>query len=129
MRALFTSGRLVSMDNAAAREPAGTIHRIHTGSWINGDLAVWAGDADDRRAWRMVAAARQAWEAAGRPESAWRHLAAAEGSDWFWWFGPEHHSEVHEMFDALFREHVSAVWRAIGQSPPADLSRPVSASA
>ncbi len=129
LRALLSSGRLVSMEAAARVAPAGTIHRLHTGSWINGDLGVWAGDADDRRAWRLLAAARRAWEAAGRPESAWRHLAAAEGSDWFWWFGPEHHSEVHELFDALFREHVSAIWRAIGQPVPPELSRPVSTPA
>lgn len=127
MTALFSSGRVVAMEAAAALEPAGTIRRIHTGSWIGGDLAVWAGDADDRRAWRLLAAAREAWESAGRPESAWRHLAAAEGSDWFWWFGPEHHSEVHELFDALFREHVAAIWRAIGQPVPPELSVPVSA--
>ena len=127
MKALFSSGRMIAMEDAAALPPAGIIHRIHTGSWINGDLGVWAGDADDRRAWQLLSAARQAWEEAGRPEEAWRHLAAAEGSDWFWWFGPEHHSEVHELFDALFREHVSAVWRAIGQPIPAVLSEPVTA--
>ncbi|MDG1480572.1 MAG: hypothetical protein P8R54_13325 [Myxococcota bacterium] len=127
MRALFSSGRMVSMETAAARKPAGTITRIHTGSWIGGDLAVWAGDSEDRRAWKLLSAARQAWEAAGCPESAWRHLAAAEGSDWFWWFGPEHHSEVHELFDALFREHVAAIWRAIGQPVPPELAVPVSA--
>ena len=126
MRALFSSGRMVSLDAAAAQPPAGTITRLHTGSWIGGNLAVWAGDADDRRAWALLSAAREAFEAAGRPEAAWRHLAAAEGSDWFWWFGPEHHSEVHELFDALFREHVCAIWRALGQEPPAVLAEPVS---
>ncbi len=126
---LMGSGRLVSMDEAATRPPAGCIQRLHTGSWINGDLAVWAGDAEDRRAWALLCQARQAWEDAGRPEAAWPHLAAAEGSDWFWWFGPEHHSEVHEMFDALFRTHLAAVWEALGHAPPAALSRSVSGPA
>ena len=125
MNALFSSGACVSAGDAAARAPAGAVRRLHTGSWIGGNLAVWAGDASDRRAWRQVAAARAAWEAAGRPEAAWRHLAAAEGSDWFWWFGPEFHTDEHALFDALFRAHLRAAWQAMGQAPPSSLDAPI----
>ena len=125
MRAFFGSGRCVGAEVAAAQVPAGEVHRLHTGSWIGGTLGVWAGDASDRRAWRLVAAAREAWEDAGKPEAAWRHLAAAEGSDWFWWFGPEFHSEEHALFDGLFRTHLRAAWQAMGRQPPAELMQPV----
>lgn len=125
MRAFFGSGRCVGAEVAAAQEPAGTVERLHTGSWIGGHLGVWAGDASDRRAWRLVSAARSAWEEAGRPEAAWRHLAAAEGSDWFWWFGPEFESHEHALFDDLFRTHLKAAWRAMGRTPPETLDQPV----
>lgn len=125
MTALFRSGRCVGAEEAAAQPPAGTVRRLHTGSWIGGTLGVWAGDETDRRAWRHVAAARMAWERAGRPEAAWPHLAAAEGSDWFWWFGPEFHSDEYELFDALFRSHLRAAWLAMGAHPPEVLSVPI----
>ena len=125
LTALLASGQCVSAGEAAARAPAGEVARLHTGSWIGGNLGVWAGDASDRRAWRQVAAARAAWEEAGRPEAAWRHLAAAEGSDWFWWFGPEFHTDEHALFDGLFRAHLQAAWRAMGRRPPETLDVPI----
>ena len=47
----------------------------------------------------------------------WRALAAAEGSDWFWWYGDEHPTEFAVEFDALFRGHLSNVYRHLGQEP------------
>lgn len=79
----------------------------------------------DRAGWRRLAALRAAWEEAGRPESVWPHLRAAEGSDWFWWYGPEHHTEMRDLFDRLFNAHLEAGWRAMGRTPPEELSRPV----
>lgn len=128
LTALCDSGRLVAVGEAVA-SPGGRIHRLHTGSWINGDLRIWAGAPEDRVGWSMVASARRAWEATGCPDAAWPHLAAAEGSDWFWWFGPEFSTENHHLFDGLFRGHLRAAWRAMGLEPPASLFRPVGADA
>ncbi len=125
LRALFGSGRTVSLDEAARLEPAGTIRHLHTGSWINADLHIWAGDAEDRLAWRHLGELRAAWAAAGRPEAAWPSIAAAEGSDWFWWYGPDFHTPFADFFDALFRAHLRAGWRALGQEPPAALDEPI----
>lgn len=125
LKALFASGRCVGAETAAVQAPAGTVLQLHTGSWIDGSLAVWAGDATDRRAWRLLSEARLAWEQAGRPETAWRHIAAAEGSDWFWWFGPEFHTDEHELFDALFRAHVQAIWEATGVQAPSNVFTPI----
>ena len=54
-----------------------------------------------------------------------RHLLAAEGSDWFWWYGEEFETPWAGHFDALFRAHLAAAWRAIGRTPPESLQRPV----
>ncbi len=127
LRTLFQSGRTCSLDEAATVEPAGTIYRLHTGSWINADFNIWAGDVEDRLAWSHLERLRLAWEEAGRPDAAWPFLAAAEGSDWFWWYGPDFHTPFADFFDALFRAHLRAGWRALGQSPPEALSEPIEA--
>jgi alpha-amylase/alpha-mannosidase (GH57 family) len=121
---LFASGRLATVD-AAVEGPTGRVLRLHTGSWIHGDLRIWSGSPEDRAAWALVGHARRSFEALGRPEAAWPHLAAAEGSDWFWWFGPEFSTENHHLFDGLFRAHLRAAWAAMGLVPPASLDRPV----
>jgi len=125
LSSLFGSGRVCSVGDALADMPRGTIHHLHTGSWINADLGIWAGDPMDRAGWRRLARLRAAWDAAGCPDAVWPHLRAAEGSDWFWWYGPEHHTEMRDLFDRLFNKHLAAGWRALGQEPPADLARPV----
>ena len=58
-------------------------------------------------------------EAAGRATEAQRKLALeelfiAEGSDWNWWYGPEHHSANDREFDELYRKHLSNVYQALG---------------
>jgi hypothetical protein len=49
----------------------------------------------------------------------------AEGSDWCWWYGPEHHSAFRAEFDELYRLHLANVYRALGLAPPEELSRPI----
>jgi hypothetical protein len=48
---------------------------------------------------------------------AWRAMVAAEGSDWFWWYGEDHPTEFSEEFDALFRAHLANVYRHLGADP------------
>jgi len=119
--ALFSSGRVTGVEAMAQTPVVGRIDRLHSGSWIGGDFGIWAGDVEDRAAWQRLAAARSAWEQAGRPEEAWPHLAAAEGSDWFWWFGPEFETPVADLFAALFTAHLDAVWRILGTEAEATL--------
>ena len=52
-------------------------------------------------------------------------LLIAEGSDWCWWYGPEHGSENRPEFDKLFRDHLANVYRALGLAPPEELSRSI----
>jgi hypothetical protein len=53
-------------------------------------------------------------------------LLIAEGSDWNWWYGPEHHSANDRDFDELYRKHLSNVYQALGAVPPDYLSQPIS---
>ena len=56
---------------------------------------------------------------------AYEELLIAEGSDWCWWYGPEHDSDNRPEFDRLFRDHLANVYRALGLTPPEELSRPI----
>src|SRR5207245_11276026 len=54
-----------------------------------------------------------------------RSLQAAEGSDWCWWFGPEHSTANDAEFDALYRKHLTAIYLALGQVAPEELAKPI----
>jgi alpha-amylase/alpha-mannosidase (GH57 family) len=113
----------VTMSEAAAA-PARRLDHLFPGSWINGDLYIWAGHRDDHRAWSQLAAARQTFDrhAASVTEAdrtrAFEELLIAEGSDWFWWYGDDHASDHDREFDELFRRHVRNVYSALGLPAP-----------
>ncbi len=100
--------------------------QLHTGSWVDGSLTTWIGDPVKNRAWDLLTAARQTL--ANHPEAtpennpeAWSALYAAEGSDWFWWFGEGHSSNNDAMFDQLFREHLVALYQSLNEQVPSEL--------
>jgi alpha-amylase/alpha-mannosidase (GH57 family) len=106
------------------------LDHIFPGSWINANFDIWIGAEEDNKAWRLLLAARQAYEsAAGVPEEGKRlaleELLISEGSDWNWWYGPEHDSPNRIEFDQIYREHLANVYRALGMTAPAELSHPI----
>ena len=112
----------------AAMGESRPLSSIFSGSWINADFGIWIGHADDRRAWRQLGAAREVLEATQHvlPESrelAWTAVLAAEGSDWFWWYGDDHSSAHDREFDELFRHHLRRCYEALGRPVPEELYR------
>jgi len=119
----------------------GRLQSIFPGSWINGNFGIWIGHPEENLAWDLVAMARAAAVAAspsvaaalesGYPavdpaaEQICRSLYAAEGSDWFWWYGDDHFSPHSDRFDRLFRQHLLNVYRLLGQDPPHQLLEPI----
>ncbi|MGC9503187.1 glycoside hydrolase [Baaleninema sp.] len=106
--------------------------RLHSGSWVDGSFTTWIGDPIKNKAWDMLTRARQTL--ANHPEAteennpeAWEALYAAEGSDWFWWFGEGHSSEQDAIFDRLFREHLGALYHALNEPIPDDVRYPLEA--
>ena len=103
------------------------------GSWINANFNVWVGAPEDNRAWDYLHHAREfyAQNAAratkAQQELAYEELLIAEGSDWNWWYGPEHHSANDRDFDELYRKHLSNIYQALGATPPDYLSQPITA--
>lgn len=125
-----------------AIEKAGSISvskGIFPGSWINANFDVWIGHQEDVTAWNLLADARAAYihatEASKRGEHdapteenlavAFESILAAEGSDWCWWFGPEHSSSNDAEFDELFRKYLTSVYRALRLIAPLALVEPI----
>ena len=101
------------------------------GSWIHANFNVWVGAPEDNRAWDYLYHARNFYaEAAPKADEAKRQLAfeeilIAEGSDWNWWYGPEHHSANDREFDELYRKHLSNIYQLLGSRPPDYLAQPI----
>ena len=64
-------------------------------------------------------------EVLARLSQALESVLAAEGSDWCWWYGPEHGSQNDADFDALYRKHLSEIYRALGEPAPDALAHPI----
>lgn len=105
---------------------------LATGSWIDEpasapgvDLGTWIGEPEENAAWNLLGGARSAYATANADASlvqrARESLFAAEGSDWYWWFGSDQESRNDAAFDELFRAHLKAVYVALGLEPPAAL--------
>jgi alpha-amylase/alpha-mannosidase (GH57 family) len=122
--------RAVTVSEAFALMPQEPLGHIFPGSWIDANFDVWIGAEEDNRAWTQLLRARQTYDAAsGVPEErrrlALEELMIAEGSDWCWWYGPEHDSANRVEFDQLFRSHLANVYRFLNMAPPEELSRPI----
>ncbi len=118
----------------ARRKTFAPLPRLVPGSWINANFNVWIGAPEDNRSWDCLNQARgfYASAAAGvsgpQRELAFEELLIAEGSDWNWWYGPEHHSANDRDFDELYRKHLSNVYHALGSTPPEYLAQPIAAA-
>ena len=123
----------LTVSEAIEREPVREkLSSIVPGSWINANFDVWIGAPEDNLAWDHLSAAHDFFvknAAKASPEQralAKEELLIAEGSDWNWWYGPEHHSANDREFDELYRKHLSNVYHALGAIPPQALSQPIS---
>jgi alpha-amylase/alpha-mannosidase (GH57 family) len=115
------------------------VYELHTGSWIDelgsapgADLGTWIGESEENRGWTLLGQARAELEPQGLLDRlgsgggpAYRALLAAEGSDWFWWFGADQDSGHDPDFDELFRLHLATAYRACGRPVPPSLAIPI----
>jgi alpha-amylase/alpha-mannosidase (GH57 family) len=122
-----TPTEFLDMFGAEAR-----IEKLWAGSWISADYHIWIGEEEENQAWDLLLETRQAVEAYreayGEDErylEALQNIYAAEGSDWFWWYGDDQNSGDDSSFDAIFRNTLKRVYTSLGQEPPAILNVPV----
>jgi alpha-amylase/alpha-mannosidase (GH57 family) len=116
--------------------PQRTIAKLFAGSWINHDFCIWIGHQEDNRSWDYLHDVRDLVMGhieehrdeltTEQIEQAKRSLLIAEGSDWNWWYGEDHSSGMDDLFDQLYRDHLTAACRAVGIEPPGFLRIPIS---
>jgi alpha-amylase/alpha-mannosidase (GH57 family) len=120
-------------DYFARNPPKKSLTTLHTGSWICGNFDIWIGEEEENRAWDRLGEARSFLQARidsgelpeGAKERALQEIYAAEGSDWFWWYGPDFSTENDDLFDELFRQHLKNVYAICGEPTPAQLEAPI----
>jgi hypothetical protein len=107
-----------------------SMSRLWPGSWINANYDTWIGEPEENTAWEYLLHARKDLERAGiaQPDpmadppdqktkawygySAWEEMYAAEGSDWFWWYGSDQTAPGGDRpFDDAFRLHLKNIYR------------------
>jgi alpha-amylase/alpha-mannosidase (GH57 family) len=106
---------------------------LHSGSWIRSDYDIWIGDPEENKGWEWLKETRHFLVerlahhhvSPERAQEAWWEIYAAEGSDWFWWYGPDFTIDTDFLFDELFRLHLQNVYRILGVDPPAHLDVPI----
>jgi alpha-amylase/alpha-mannosidase (GH57 family) len=114
---------------------------IFPASWISANFDVWIGHSEDVRAWELLRDARGAFERAKargglsspfdpsklepQGQRAYEAVLASEGSDWCWWYGPEHASANDADFDRLYRKHLTDIYNALGEPVPDALAQPI----
>jgi alpha-amylase/alpha-mannosidase (GH57 family) len=125
--------RARTVSEALADHGSVSLPRLHSGSWIEASFKIWIGDPVKNRGWNLLLKARERLARAARDgtadaralAAARRLLLAAEGSDWFWWYGEPFSSIEDPIFDELFRAHLEAAWRALGEEPPPEVIEPL----
>lgn len=113
--------------------PVETLQRIEwlwPGSWINANYDTWIGQDEKNKAWEYLSLARNDLEASGLPQPhpkkrpprektkawyafrAWESMYAAEGSDWFWWYGTDQNTPAGEKpFDLAYITHLQKIYK------------------
>jgi alpha-amylase/alpha-mannosidase (GH57 family) len=109
------------------------LNALHTGSWINADFDIWIGSSEENRAWELLGQTRDFLQSKAdrreitrdQHEKALEEIYAAEGSDWFWWYGDDFVTENNALFDQSFRSHLENVYRILGAPVPDALNIPI----
>lgn len=129
-RGLTTSDwvRTITPSEFLDRFPPQPLPHLWAGSWIRADFSTWIGETEENRAWELLLAARRALADYRRDHGedarylrAERAILAAEGSDWFWWYGTDQDSGHDADFDAGYRALLADAYQALALRPPEEL--------
>lgn len=99
------------------------------GSWINANFDTWIGEPEENTAWEYLLTTRIILDKSNIPQPkplinppeegtkeyyeymAWEEMYAAEGSDWFWWYGADQGAPGGDKpFDEAFITHIKSVY-------------------
>lgn len=98
------------------------IESLWPGCWFAPDFKTWIGEDEENTAWEYLRETRKVFDNLKliyNPQHpnrwikrAWQEMFAAEGSDWFWWYGNDQTApgNADALFDLNFRIHLSNVF-------------------
>jgi len=110
------------------------IKNLWPGCWFSPDFSTWIGEDEENLGWEYLRRTRKMLDGYLRGEqqatqeqtaAALEAMYAAEGSDWFWWYGADQDSGDDAAFDLMYRSTLMDVYRAVGEEVPAWLSVPI----
>jgi hypothetical protein len=126
----FIAGNPTRGIQAHPVESMNKISWLWPGSWINANYDTWLGEVEENLAWQYLLTARndlahsglkQPDPAAEPPKKdspawfsfkAWESMYAAEGSDWFWWYGDDQLAPGGDKpFDIAFLTYLENIYR------------------
>ncbi len=119
----------------AANKPDTTITKLHTGSWISANFAIWIGKAQKNQGWTYLKRTIDELGSHISPRTgdtkdpthmkAVDSFSAACGSDWFWWFDDDFDSAFKGDFDRIFRTHLKNTFTFLKRDLPLYLFNPI----
>ncbi|MEW5759444.1 MAG: glucodextranase DOMON-like domain-containing protein [Candidatus Thermoplasmatota archaeon] len=111
--------RTVKVWDYISTHSSANLENLATGSWVDGNLRTWAGEEEESLAWERLIEARKALLSSGsKDERALEGIYAVEGSDWFWWYGLDQDSGYDELWDELYKIHLTSIYNAIDLALP-----------
>jgi alpha-amylase/alpha-mannosidase (GH57 family) len=108
-----------------------TLYRLQSGSWINGNFDIWIGSAQKNRAWELLDMTKSDFDKKKETLDEYalqkidKEFLIALGSDWFWWYGDDHYTELNHHFDDQFRAHLKNIYRIMKEDIPSELRTPI----
>ncbi len=114
-------------------EDVAELDEVFPAAWFSPNFATWIGEPEETRAWELLRLARQDLRTAERRGTARADqlaaatdlMLAAEGSDWFWWYGADQDSGDDRYFDDAYREILGQIYDALDQERPRWTSVPI----
>ncbi len=109
---------------------------IMPGSWVNGNLRMWVGEAQKNKAWALLNDAKDVLldsiksgkMNANDIGNALKNLMAAEGSDWFWWLGEDSPLFSQSSMEKIFRNFLKNIYLTAGIPVPEKLFESLSST-
>lgn len=104
---------------------------IASGSWISGNFDIWIGSNEKNRAWELLDMTKESFDSFkdSLDENTLRKIEKefliALGSDWFWWYGDDHYTELNHQFDEQFRAHLKNIYELMNKDVPDAIFTPI----
>jgi alpha-amylase/alpha-mannosidase (GH57 family) len=126
----------LTVKDIAQTEEYISLDDIYPGSWVYGNLQMWIGESQKNTAWLLLASAKNKFlewakdvnNGCENVRKVEEQLMKCEGSDWFWWLGPDNPLFSQSQMEKIFREHLKNIYIMMGMDPPLILSSPLISS-